>query len=415
MVLSSGRHCAHEFLGKCMARWFNDWPLSIDQPSAWALLLFAVVVITFVIISIWRRKRRPAFGGAISRSANDEKKYPFDGWSSPTEQTSTPPLADNSILSHDAAPKAGEAAVNDRAMGWRPLYPYLKHRRFTKWKRDEVSTFVDEESCPLAIKLFISHRWKTPDDPDPDGQSLPTIVEYLSRIYTVANGFLDANSHLVKELVIGENLREAFHERELHYCTCGSIGWLDLRSLLATDDLFYQRVSDTHRRRAFYRLLKHVRVWYDYASLPQARETSEEQAVFDLALNELASIVNHSEVLALWGLESINRAWCVFEVLAGKKVHFCAPAQAEFDFKQKTMFKAAGYPDLAEYRGRPSPNILIHVKSFRSKVAGLNERDIEAYLREHRIECSKDEDFGRVAGFIHQYLQEYDAASNWQT
>ena len=55
---------------------------------------------------------------------------------------------------------------------------------------------------PLAIKLFISHRWKTPDDPDPGNQSLPTIVEYLSRIYMVANGFLDANSHLVKELVI---------------------------------------------------------------------------------------------------------------------------------------------------------------------------------------------------------------------
>ena len=109
---------------------------------------------------------------------------------------------------------------------------------------------------------------------------------------------------------------------------------------------FYQRVSDTHRRRAFYRLLKHVRVWYDYASLPQARETSEEQAVFDRALDRLASIVNQSEVLALWGIESINRAWCVFEVLAGKKVHFCAPAQANFDFMQKAMFKASGYPDL---------------------------------------------------------------------
>jgi hypothetical protein len=276
-----------------------------------------------------------------------------------------------------------------------------------------VSVFVDEESCPLAMKLFISHRWKTPDDPDPDSQSLPTIVEYLSRVYMVANGFLDANSHLVKELVIGENLRDAFHEGELHRCTCGSIGWLDLKSLLATDDLFYQRVSGTHQRRAFYRLLKHVRVWYDYASLPQARETSEEQAALDRALNRLSGIVNQSEVLALWGLESINRAWCVFEVLAGKKVHFCAPAQAQFDSVQKAMFQARGHADLAEYRGRPSPNILIHVKSFRSSVAGLSERDIEAYLRGHGIECSKDEDYGRVARLIHQYLRAHDNASNW--
>jgi hypothetical protein len=394
--------------------WLSDWRLTIDQPADWALPLLGVVVIAFVIILIWRRKRRPAFDSSISQSTNDEKEYPFDyQWPSPNEQASPPPFADNSIPSHDAIPKAGEPAVNDRAIGWRPLYPYIKHRRFTKWQHDDVSAFVDEDSCPLAIRLFISHRWKTPDDPDPDNKSLPTIVEYLSRIYMVANGFLDANSHLVKELVIGENLRDAFHERELHYCTCGSVGWLDLRSLLATDDLFYERVSGTHRRRAFYRLLKHVRVWYDYSSLPQARETSEERAVFDRALNRLAGIVNQSEVLALWGLESINRAWCIFEVLAGKKVHFCAPAQAEFNSTQKAMLKASGYADLAEYRGRPSPNILIHVKSFRSSVAGLSEREIEAYLREHRLECSKDEDFGRVARLIHQYLREHDNASNW--
>lgn len=394
--------------------WLSDWRLTIDQPADWALPLLGVVVIAFVIILIWRRKRRPAFDSSISQSTNDEKEYPFDyQWPSPNEQASPPPFADNSIPSHDAIPKAGEPAVNDRAIGWRPLYPYIRHRRFTKWQHDDVSAFVDEDSCPLAIRLFISHRWKTPDDPDPDNKSLPTIVEYLSRIYMVANGFLDANSHLVKELVIGENLRDAFHERELHYCTCGSVGWLDLRSLLATDDLFYERVSGTHQRRAFYRLLKHVRVWYDYSSLPQARETSEERAVFDRALNRLAGIVNQSEVLALWGLESINRAWCIFEVLAGKKVHFCAPAQAEFNSTQKAMLKASGYADLAEYRGRPSPNILIHVKSFRSSVAGLSEREIEAYLREHRLECSKDEDFGRVARLIHQYLREHDNASNW--
>jgi hypothetical protein len=393
--------------------WLSDWGLNLDQGGG-ALLLLAVAVIALVITLIWRRKRRPASYGSLSRSANDQSEIAFDAqWPSPDEQALFPPFPDDSTPSHEATPPVSESAINDRAIGWRPLYPYIKHRRFTKWKPDDVSAFVDEESCPLAIKLFISHRWKTPADPDPDNKSLSTIVEYLSRVYIVANGFLDANSHLVKELVIGENVRDAFHERELYRCTCGSVGWLDLKSLLATDDLFYERVSGTHQRRAFYRLLKHVRVWYDYASLPQARQTSQEQAAFDRALNKLAGIVNQSEVLALWGLESINRAWCVFEVLAGKKVHFCAPAQAQFDSRQKAMFKAAGFPDLAEYRGRPSPNILIHVKSFRSSVAGLSEPEIEAYLREHRIECSKDEDFGRVARLIHQYLQEFDNASNW--
>jgi hypothetical protein len=401
--------------------WLSDWLVNIDQSAAWALLLLAVAVIVLVIILVWRRKRRPALDGSISHGANDASRIAFDPqWLSPGEQAPYPFTDDwapsrDATSKADATPKAGEAAINDRTIGWRPLYPYIKHQRFTKWTQNDLTSFVDEESCPLAIKLFISHRWKTPDDPDPDNKSLPTIVEYLSRVYMAANGYLDANSHLVKELVIGDNLRDAFHERELHYCACKSIGWLDLKSLLGPDDLFYQRVGDTHRRRAFYRLLKHVRVWYDYASLPQARATFEEKAVFDSALNKLAGIVNQSDVLALWGLESINRAWCIFEVLAGKKVYFCAPAQAQFDSTQKAMLEAAGYPDLAEYRGRQSPSILIHVKSFRSSVAGLNEREIEAYLREHRVECSKDEDFSRIARLIHQYLQEYDTASNWST
>src|SRR5215813_9950302 len=166
--------------------WLSDWPLNIDQPAAWALLLLAVVAIAFVIFLLWRRKRRPAFDSSISRNANDERDldalFPW-----PDEQASPPRFADDPVRSRDATPQVGEAAVNDRAIGWRPLYPYIKHRRFTKWKHDEVSTFVYEDSCPLAIRLFLSHRWKTPDDPDPDSQSLPTIVEYLSRVYMVAN------------------------------------------------------------------------------------------------------------------------------------------------------------------------------------------------------------------------------------
>ncbi len=161
--------------------WLGDWPPNIGQPPDWALLLFAAVAITLVIILIWRRRRRPASNCAISRSANDEGENAIDAqWPSPNEQASPPPFADNSIPSHDAIPKAGEPAVNDRAIGWRPLYPYIRHRRFTKWQHDDVSAFVDEDLCPLAIRLFISHRWKTPDDPDPDNKSLPTIVEYLS-------------------------------------------------------------------------------------------------------------------------------------------------------------------------------------------------------------------------------------------
>lgn len=298
---------------------------------------------------------------------------------------------------------ASESPGEDRAAGWRPLYPYLKHRRFTTWKAEDLTASVEEDSCPLGIKLFISHRWQTPDDPDPNLTTVPTVVEYLSRVYMTANGMLDTNSPLAKELVAGDDLRRAFEKRSLKECTCGSVGWLDVRSLLSPGDIFLTRVDQTSRR-DFYRLLKHVRVWYDYASLPQARATKEERTAFDRAFSRLSSVVARSDVLALWGLESINRAWCMFEVLAGKKVHFCAPTQAKHNPQLNMMFKAFGYPDLADYQGRPSMSIMIHVNSFRAAIAGKDPLAIERYLRERHIDCTMDEDFGRVAGLIHQYL-----------
>ena len=94
----------------------------------------------------------------------------------------------------------------------------------------------------------------------------------------------------------------------------------------------------------------------------------------------------------------------MFEVLAGKKVHFCAPTQAKHNPELKMMFKAYGYPDLVDYQGRPSMSIMIHVNSFRSAIAGKDPRAIERYLRERHIDCTMDEDFGRVAGLIHQNL-----------
>lgn len=296
-------------------------------------------------------------------------------------------------------------------VGWRPLYPYISQHRFTVWKQEEVTARVPEEACPLAIKLFISHRWETPGDPDPHCKALPAIVQFLSRAYMAANGYLDEQSYLVQEIVAGDELREAFHERNLSRCTCGSVGWLELKPLLGADDVFYEKVTDTQRRRNFYRLLKHVRVWYDYAALPQARETSAERALLDRALDRLAGIVSESDVLALWGLESANRAWCMFEVLAGRKVYYCAPPAVQPDMMTRALLKAHGREDLAHYAGRPSQNIMIAVKGFKYQVRGLNEAEIEKYIRDDYLKCSVDEDYPRVAGLIHRYMSDAGDAS----
>lgn len=392
--------------------WLYDWQEIVAALPGWLLLLSVGVILAFTIIIVLLRRRHlvsnaASVNPASASNATREAEVPdFLKQANPSSPPADPISLHGTDSENDNPAKdaTSASAIDDRAAGWRPLYPYFKDRRFTTWKPEDVSASVDEEACPLAIKLFISHRWQRPDDPDPHLRALPTVVEYLSRVYMTANGLLDANSYLAKELVAGDDLRRAFEERSLGRCTCGSIGWLDVRSLLSHGDVFYERVRDTSRRRNFYRLLKHVRIWYDYTSLPQARATSEEQAAFDRAFSRLAGVVSQADVLALWGLESINRAWCMFEVLAGKKVHFCAPAQAARDPQLKMMFQAYGYSDLGDYQGRPSMNIMIHANSFRAAITGMGQKEIERYLRERGIECTKDEDFARVAGLIRQYL-----------
>jgi hypothetical protein len=239
------------------------------------------------------------------------------------------------------------------------------------------------------------------------------VVEYLSRVFMVANGFISEDSHTIKELIIGDGLRSAFHERQLDRCRCGSVGWLELRPILDDEDLFFDRVHDIMRRRNFYRLLKHVRVWYDYSSLPQARGTQEEEAFLDHALTRLADIVGQSEVLALWGIESIKRAWCIFEVLAARTVHFCSPAESKMDLRTKWILewiiggdRKNEAEEFVSYRGRPSLNILISVNQFRHDVTGLSEREIHEYLVKNGIECTKATDLARLANLIHRYLLE---------
>jgi hypothetical protein len=322
-----------------------------------------------------------------------------------------------------ASQSTGEGSQDrsDRGLGWRLLYPFFKHRRFPKWNREEAAEVAVEETCPLATKLFISHRWATPDDPDPRGKHLPTVVEYLTRVFMVASGFIGEDSFVVKELVIGDGLRAAFRESRLDLCRCGSIGWLDVRALLEYDDLFFDKVTDIHRRRNFYRLLKHVRVWYDYSSLPQARGTREEEEFLDRALTRLAEIVGRSEVITLWGLESINRAWCIFEVLAAKTVHFCPPGSGSTGGTDKSLVKALmkwaasgddsdRAEELAAYRGRPSLSVLITVNQFRQGVAGLSEQEIHEYFLKNGIQCTKATDLVRLSKLIHRYLTEHHEA-----
>ena len=45
---------------------------------------------------------------------------------------------------------------------------------------------------------------------------------------------------------------------------------------------------------------------------------------------------------------------------------------------------------------------MIHVNTFRPAIEGMGPDEIERHLRARNIECTKDEDYARVAILIHQ-------------
>jgi hypothetical protein len=313
---------------------------------------------------------------------------------------------------------AGVEDMSDRSLGWRLLYPFFKHRSFPRWKREDLAEpRRAEEACPVVTKLFISHRWATPGDPDPDHTDLPTVVEYLSRVFMLANGFISEESAAVKELVIGPGLRSAFHESQLERCDCKTPGWLDVKFLLPDGAMFYKKILDPQRRRNFYCLLKHVRVWYDYSSIPQERFTQNDEARIEHALSQLAHIVSQSEVLTLWGVESIKRGWCIFEALAADRAHVCAPASSKLGAMDRAILESlvGERPDSIEAlhaQGRPGPSIMNTVDQFRRDVAGLGEREIHEYFEKNGIQCTKAADLALLANLVHQYLKTGQATTS---
>ena len=160
-------------------------------------------------------------------------------------------------------------------------------------------------------------------------------------------------------------------------------------------------------------MLKQVPVWYDYSTLPQSRGPPDDEEFLNRAPNRLPEIVSGSEVVALWGIESLNRAWCVFEALAADAVHFCSPAYGNrLDLTEEALARASMRDESGEAdewfayvsEAGPRRNIAIAVDQMRSDLTGLHEGGIRGYLVRRDIRCTESSDLDRLATLIHRHL-----------
>ena len=151
---------------------------------------------------------------------------------------------------------------------------------------EEVSDKGATPSC-----LFISHRWATPEHPDPDGTERRRMAEKLRRTQTFLDYFI--NPETIPNLQLASSVwteDERRSPKEIFSC---ELEWV----------IFF-----------FLRLQPRVLVWYDYMSIPQGSDDIS-RSVRRECLADIRPLCQFNPMCAIASDDYSQRGWCVFEYL----------------------------------------------------------------------------------------------------
>lgn len=275
----------------------------------------------------------------LTRSWSDgDGREQQDLWTFPL---SAPP----STFLHDAIandePELAGASIRIEGSGmrWLPLRALIEHGHFPRMQdcRDELVATMEAG----AFYAFVSHRWLSRAEPDPDGGQASyaawQLVGHLCDAVRVAGrrglheprrfnplaGFVIgvAGSELAEALLVNvlraalddDGLREALAEiapleRELADFgvarAAADTRLAGLRELLAP-------------RPRLTALVDRIHVWYDYSCIPQAPREPADEPLFVAGLKELAAcqILGRTVILLDDAEDYLSRGWCTLEAL----------------------------------------------------------------------------------------------------
>ncbi len=192
--------------------------------------------------------------------------------------------------------------------------------------RDKVR-WLEKDEQPLAL-LFVSHRWETPQHPDPRRRHLESLREFLRRICICVEAMLvqrQERLNLVPDLAFEGTLQaEEVARRILGFGpfsmgpACGQRR--DARKMI--DERFrYHQDS-----RAAFRdwLMGRIGVWLDYLCMPQKPLAPDEEPEFRRCLGAIDSLVMSSTLIALRdiGDDYPLRGWCASEFFLASEHSF---------------------------------------------------------------------------------------------
>ena len=228
----------------------------------------------------------------------------------------------------------------DTSVRWIPFGELLERGRFVRMQ--EWQDGLENHVAPNCYCLFVSHRWLTPDQPDPDGRQAAQVCWQLAshlieavwvaaargrhvprKRSSIGYAYVGVHGSELAESILVNMLRglpEA--EFETLRAEAGQLdpGTGSFRGSRSSNELHLQELrSRLHGAPATLGLLKRFRIWYDYSCLPQRPRTLEEELEFQLALRQLAQIQIRSRTVVV--LDDVahyfGRAWCTFEAGVG--------------------------------------------------------------------------------------------------
>ena len=229
--------------------------------------------------------------------------------------------------------------VDLAATHWLPLSTLLAQGRFRKLQ--DIRPALERQTSPDGFYCFLSHRWLSPDHPDPDAlqarfaawQMIAYLVEAIRvagrrglhqprRFSPMLGQPVGPRGTGLAESLIVNLLRSALDEDSLRQAVVEAqtleADLADYGVERARHDEGLERLNGLLAERPLLRALsERIFLWYDYSCLPQPPREPADQELFVRGLQELsaAQVIGRTSIMLDDADDYLSRAWCTLEAL----------------------------------------------------------------------------------------------------
>ena len=288
---------------------------------------------------------------------------------------------------------------------WIPVRRLLLHNQFLKHRQARKQDLTVDVAPPIPI--FISHRWHSLRNPDPEGYQHHVTVRFLIEAICLSRRLCERFFTVGSHPVVSQQLRNAL---ERHHDLHGTDGWqnridagpptaLLLKAWIAAN--FPPLHLEAAELAEIAHCLEQVGVWYDYSCMPQQPfNSNEERDDFTSQLSGLSNLIAHSHVLLTWDAGCLSRAWCLYEALVAHhedEVNIDItpnhPTKLHLEFDDQRAATCHGSRALAD-----------NLDGRLTMISGLDADALETTFRNNDIRTSRNEDLTIVAALLSSYM-----------